>query len=170
MWHYEAGGGELLLQPAPRRGDAQVATRVWWPDSALASRPSPQGPWPLTGNRGTQDPTARGHTLHYFPRKMLQVLRGSTVPDVPRRKDRRARWVCLSSSFSDLGFHLGAGGWVGGAFLKRLLLCRDNAQHIGNNKSWKGLSLSLCPGVMAQTQEQGAQPSACLLMPLANNW
>lgn len=59
---------------------------------------------------------------------------------------------------------------MGGAFLKTLFLCRDNAQHIGDNKSWKGLSLSLCPGVMAQTQEQGAQPSACLLMTLANNW
>lgn len=73
-----------------------------------------------------RDPRPRRHVDSSItcPPEELQVLRGSTRPRCAQREDRRARWACLSSSFSDLGVRLGSGGQVGGAFLKRLSLCR----------------------------------------------
>lgn len=116
-------GGDLRLQPAPRGG------MLRWPLGSgglilpwQADLPRVLGPaW---GTEGPKTPQARGLLRYLPPLKHSKSSEEAPVPDVPRREDRRARWACLSSSFSDLGVRLGSGGQVGGAFLKRLSLCR----------------------------------------------
>lgn len=129
----------------------------------VPSQPSLQGPWSLMGNRGTQDPAAmRTHPSLLPAPKCSNPQRKAPSQMCPEgRTGQKGNvglpFVVLLRPWCPPG----SSGVVGGgvtAFQRGCFSVGDNVQPTQDNMSGKGVSLSLCSGMMAGTQEQGPSP------------
>ena len=128
---------------------------------------------PLWGTEGPKTQQACGHVLPYFPPPNAPILRGSTIPDVPRGEDgpegqRGLAFCCPSPTLVSTWEQQGWGG-EGDGFPKRLLLPRG--QHPAHTRQHVREGSQPEPLLWRDGWDTGtgAQPPACLQMTLANN-